>query len=60
MTSRAFIFARGGSKGLPGKNIKPLLGKPLIQYSIEVALQTSGIDEIFVSTDDFNIAEVAR
>jgi len=60
MTSYAFIFARGGSKGLPGKNIKPLLGKPLIQYSIEVALQTSGIDKVFVSTDDDDIAEVSR
>ena len=60
MTSYAFIFARGGSKGLPGKNIKPLLGKPLIQYSIEVALQTSGIDKVFVSTDDDEIAKVSR
>ena len=60
MTSYAFIFARGGSKGLPGKNIKPLLGKPLIQYSIEVALQTSGINKVFVSTDDADIAKVSR
>ena len=60
MTSYAFVFARGGSKGLPGKNIKPLLGKPLIQYSIEVALQTSGIDKVFVSTDDKDIAKVSR
>jgi N-acylneuraminate cytidylyltransferase len=59
MISHAFIFARGGSKGLPGKNIKPLLGKPLIQYSIEVALQISGIDKVFVSTDDTDIAKVA-
>ena len=60
MISHAFIFARGGSKGLPGKNIKPLLGKPLIQYSIEVTLQTSGIDKVFVSTDDDDIAKVSR
>ena len=60
MTSYAFVFARGGSKGLPGKNIKPLLGKPLIQYSIEVALQTSGIDKVFVSTDDKDIAKISR
>ena len=60
MTSYAFVFARGGSKGLPGKNIKPLLGKPLIQYSIEVALQTSGIDKVFVSTDDKDIAKLSR
>jgi N-acylneuraminate cytidylyltransferase len=60
MTSCAFIFARGGSKGLPGKNTKLLLGKPLIQYSIEVALQTPGIDKVFVSTDDSEIAKVAQ
>ena len=59
MISHAFIFARGGSKGLPGKNIRSLLGKPLIQYSIEVALQTSGIDKVFVSTDDDEIAKVS-
>ena len=60
MTSYAFIFARGGSKSIPGKNIKPLQGKPLIQYSIEVALQTSGINNVFVSTDDADIAKVSR
>ena len=60
MTSYAFIFARGGSKGIPGKNIKPLKGKPLIQYSIEVALQTSDINNVFVSTDDADIAKVSR
>jgi len=59
-TSYAFVFARGGSKGLPGKNLKLLLGKPLIQYSIELALQTSGIDKVFVSTDDNDIAKVSR
>uniref|UniRef100_UPI003F66515A acylneuraminate cytidylyltransferase family protein n=1 Tax=Aeromonas hydrophila TaxID=644 RepID=UPI003F66515A len=56
----AFIFARGGSKGLPQKNIKPLDGKPLIQYSIETALATAGIEQVFVSTDDAAIASVAR
>ncbi len=55
----AFIFARGGSKGLPQKNIKPLNGKPLIQYSIEVALATEGIEKVFVSTDDAAIAAIA-
>ena len=60
MITHAFIFARGGSKGLPGKNIMPLLGKPLIQYSIEVALKATGIDKVFVSTDDNDIAEVTR
>ena len=59
MISYAFIFARGGSKGLPGKNIKPLLGKPLIQYSIEVALQVSSVTKVFVSTDDADIAKVS-
>jgi len=55
----AFIFARGGSKGLPGKNIKPLNGKPLLQYSIDIAKKVSEIDDIFVSTDCDLIAEVA-
>ena len=43
----AFIFSRGGSKGLPRKNIKPLNGKPLIQYSIECAKACPLIDEVF-------------
>jgi N,N'-diacetyl-8-epilegionaminate cytidylyltransferase len=60
MKNVAFIFARGGSKGLPGKNIRPLAGKPLIHYSIETAKNCSSIDEVFVSTDDKNIADVAR
>jgi len=55
----AFIFARGGSKGLPGKNIKPLNGKPLLQYSIETAKKIMQISEIFVSTDCAEIAAVA-
>jgi len=59
MTNHAFVFARGGSKGLPGKNIKPLAGKPLLQYSIESALACSAIDKVFVSTDDACIAKVA-
>ena len=56
----AFIFARGGSKGLPGKNIRPLAGKPLIAYAIEVALQSNYVDRVIVSTDDESIAQVAR
>lgn len=60
MKNFAFVFARGGSKGLPGKNIKPLDGKPLIQYSIETAKDCPSIDEVFVSTDDIAIADVAR
>ena len=55
----AFIFARGGSKGVPVKNIKPMAGKPLIAYAIELALEHLGIDRVFVSTDDVNIADVA-
>lgn len=46
--------------GVPGKNIKPLLGKPLICYSIEQALATPGIDRVYVSTDDAAIARVAE
>ncbi|YCO03475.1 acylneuraminate cytidylyltransferase family protein [Vibrio sp. VNB-15] len=59
MKNYAFIFARGGSKGLPGKNIKPLAGKPLLQYSIETAKACPSIAQVFVSTDDEDIAEVA-
>ena len=55
-----FIFARGGSKGLVNKNIKPLNGKPLIAYSIEEALKVKNIDRVIVSTDSEEIAEVAR
>lgn len=53
------IPARGGSKGIPQKNIKPLLQKPLIQYSIDVALQLSNPQHICVSTDDEQIAACA-
>ena len=56
----AFIFARGGSKGLPGKNVKPLNGKPLLQYSIETAKKVANISDIFVSTDCPTIAAVAQ
>tara|TARA_B100000575_G_C23132554_1_gene657214 strand:- start:1893 stop:2600 length:708 start_codon:yes stop_codon:yes gene_type:complete len=55
----AFIFARGGSKGLTGKNIRNLNGKPLIEYSIDIAKGISEIDDVFVSTDCDIIAEVA-
>ena len=56
----ALIPARAGSKGLPGKNTKSLLGKPLISWSIETALKTKYIDEVVVSTDSLEIAEIAR
>jgi CMP-N,N'-diacetyllegionaminic acid synthase len=60
MTILCVIGARGGSQGLPGKNIKLLLGKPLITWSIESALKTVGIDRVVVSTDSEEIATVAR
>jgi CMP-N,N'-diacetyllegionaminic acid synthase len=56
----AIIPARGGSKGLPGKNIRPLLGKPLIGWSIEQALASQFIDEVVVSSDCPEIIEVSR
>jgi CMP-N,N'-diacetyllegionaminic acid synthase len=54
------ICARGGSRGVPGKNIRPLLGKPLIVYSIEQARAEPQIDRVFVSTDSAEIAAIAR
>ena len=54
------IPARGGSKRIPRKNIKEFLGKPIIAYSIEAALESCCFDQIIVSTDDDEIAEVAR
>jgi CMP-N,N'-diacetyllegionaminic acid synthase len=56
----AVIPARGGSKGVPGKNIKPLCGKPLIVWTIDVARRSRLIDELVVSTDSQGIAEIAR
>jgi len=55
----AFIFARGGSKGVKRKNIRPLGGKPLIAYSIEGAKQSSLIDDVYVSTEDDEIAKIS-
>lgn len=55
----AFIFARGGSKGLPGKNVKPLAGQPLIAWAIASARACPSIETVIVSTDDAGIAEVA-
>lgn len=54
------ICARGGSKGIPGKNIKPLHGKPLIAYTIDVARALTDDEHICVSTDDDNIIETAQ
>ena len=59
MLTIATICARGGSQGVPGKNIRPLLGKPLIAYTIQHALDHPLIDRVFVSTDSADIAEVA-
>jgi N-acylneuraminate cytidylyltransferase len=55
-----FIFARGGSKGLPGKNIRPLVGKPLIAWSIEHARSVHRIERVIVSTESKEIADIAR
>jgi len=60
MKTIAIIPARGGSKGIPGKNILEICGKPLIDYSIESALQSVNISEIWVSSDDDKILKVAR
>lgn len=60
MKAIACIFARGGSKGLPGKNIRLLGGKPLIAWSIEQALAVKRIERVIVSTDSEEIAAVAR
>lgn len=55
----AIVPARGGSKGLPGKNIKQLLGKPMIAYTIEAALKSKYITDIIISTDCKGIEEIA-
>ena len=59
MANLAIIPARGGSKRIPRKNIKNFLGKPIIAYSIDIAQKSGLFDEIMVSTDDKEIAEVA-
>jgi len=56
----AIIPARGGSKGVPGKNIKLLSGKPLIEYTTQVALQSKLLTKVLVSSDDDKIIEVAK
>ena len=60
MNILGITLARGGSKGVKKKNIKDLLGKPLIQYTIDEALKSKYLDEYIVSTDDEEIANVAR
>ena len=60
MKNLCIIPARGGSKRIPRKNVKLFLGKPMLAYSIEAAKQTGLFEEIMVSTDDAEIAEVAK
>ena len=59
MSKLAIIPARGGSKRIPKKNIKFFLGKPIIAYAIETAINSKLFDEVMVSTDDHEIAEIA-
>lgn len=59
MDTIAYIFARGGSKGLPNKNIKEMNGKPLIAWAIECAMEIAQIGEVIVSTDSPEIAEIS-
>ena len=58
--SLAIITARGGSKRIPKKNIKEFCGKPIIQYSIEAAMESGVFDEVMVSTDDEEIRKVSE
>lgn len=60
MTTVATVCARGGSKGVPGKNIRPMLGRPLITYTISQAQSAPSIDHVYVSTDSAEVAEIAR
>lgn len=60
MTRLAVITARGGSKRIPRKNIKPFLGKPMLSYAVDAALQSGLFDEVMVSTDDEEIAAIAK
>jgi len=60
MPTYACIFARSGSKGMVNKNIQQFSGKPLISWTIELALKVKRINEVFVSTDSEEIAEIAR
>ena len=60
MKSLAVITARGGSKRIPRKNVKEFCGKPILAYSIEAALESGVFDEVMVSTDDEEIAQIAR
>ena len=59
MKTVAFIFARGGSKGVKRKNVRFLEGKPLIAYSIEAAKESSLVNDVYVSTEDDEIAKIS-
>jgi len=60
MSALAIILARGGSKRIPRKNIRPFHGRPIIAYPITAALESGCFDEVMVSTDDAEIADIAR
>ena len=60
MKTFAFVFARGGSKGVPGKNIRGFSGQPLLAYSLEIAKKILEISNVFVSTEDLQIAKIAK
>ena len=60
MTSLAVITARGGSKRIPRKNVRPFMGQPMIAYAIGAAKESGLFDEVMVSTDDAEIADIAR
>ena len=59
MKKIAIITARGGSKRIPRKNVRDFLGKPIIAYSIEKAIESELFDEVMVSTDDTEIADIS-
>ena len=60
MKSLAIITARGGSKRIPRKNIKEFMGKPMLFYAIEAAISSGLFSEVMVSTDDAEIADLAK
>lgn len=60
MANLCIIPARGGSKRIPRKNVRDFLGKPIIAYSIEAAIRSDLFDEVMVSTDDLEIAQIAQ
>ena len=60
MNAIAIITARGGSKRIPGKNVRDFCGKPILAYSVEAALKSALFEEVMVSTDSETIAETAK